>query len=321
MSVELGLWHGEGVRMGQVVDALDGLRRSAQLTAIRTSVVNLVVVAPDEAAATRAATAVHGLSGHHPGRTVVVVCRPGSRSRVDADVLLHADQAQGRTVWSEDVRLWVSGPVGRHLDSLVEPLTLPDLPVVAWFTGAPPGPAEPLLSAADAVIVDTKEPAEAHLAAVAALDQRHSVVDLAWARLTPWRSLLATSFDLPALRPFLGGVERAVAGGKPGARLLLGGWLVSRLALAASAVDLLDGRHASVEVHAAAGGRSAVVAVGRREGERSVWARAEVDGEVVASDATALPDDTMAWSVAHALTHLQRDRAHAQALQAALSLV
>lgn len=306
--------------MGEVVDALDGLRRTAQATATRTSVVNLVVVAPDEARATRAASAVHRLAGRHPGRTIIVVCRPGNAACLDADVLLHAAEAGGRLVWSEDVRLWVSGPLGQHLDSLIEPLTLPDLPVVVWFSGAPPGPAEPLLAAADAVVVDTKEPVEAHLTAVATLDARHVVLDLAWVRLRPWRTVLAGLFDTPALRLFLGRVYRAEVRGKPGARLLLGGWLVSRLGLSPAAVVLSSARHAGMVLHAALDGRAAVVTVQRVEGDRAVRASAEIDGRVVAEDRLALADDSMAWSLAEALTHLQRDDTHAQAVRTALAM-
>lgn len=320
LRTELGSWHGEGVRMGEVVDALDGLRRTAQHAATRTSVVNLVVVAPDEARATRAADAVKRLAGRHPGRTVFVVCRPGAAAGLDADVLLHATEAEGRRVWSEDVRLWVAGPLGQHLDSLIEPLTLPDLPVVVWFTASPPGPAEPLLAAADAVVVDTKEPAEAHLAAAAALDQRHTMLDLAWIRLRPWRTTLAGLFDAPVLRPFLGEVVRVTVRGKPGARLLLGGWLVSRLGLPASAVTLVEARHAAMVLEAGGADRRAVVTVERTDDERAVRGRAEIGGEQVAEDKRSLADDSMAWSLAEALTHLRRDRAHAQALQAALAL-
>ncbi|MEO6121260.1 MAG: glucose-6-phosphate dehydrogenase assembly protein OpcA [Acidimicrobiales bacterium] len=320
VSTDLGSWRGEGVGMGQVVEALNDLRRSAQHAATRTSVVSLIVVAPDDALANRAAEAVRALAGCHPGRTVVVVCRPGDEPRLDAEVALHADEAQGHQVWSEDVRLWVRGPLGRHLDSLVEPLTLPDLPVVVWFTGSPPGPSEPLLGPADAVVVDTKEPAPAHLAAVAALDHRHTVLDLAWIRLTPWRTLLAGMFEMAALRPFLAGVHRAEVSGKPGARLLLGGWLVSRLGLPVDAVALAPGRHAAITLHAEHEGRRAEVRVGRTEGERAVWARGDIDGRPDAEDRLALADDSMAWSLAEALTHLRRDRAHAQALQAALAL-
>lgn len=306
--------------MGQVLEALDGLRRAAQHAATRTSVVNLVVVAPDEERAARAGDAVHRLTGRHPGRTVVVVCTPGDAPPLDAEVLLHATEAEGRTVWSEDVRLRVRGDLGRHLDSLVEPLTLPDLPVVVWFTGAPPDPADLLLRAADVVVVDSKEPAEAHLAAVAALDQRHTVLDLAWFRLAPWRTLLGGLFDAPLLRPFLGAVHAVEARGKAGARLLLGGWAATRLGLPTSSVALSAGRHAGLVLHAEREGSTARVEVARQEGERAVTGRAEIDGEVVLTDRLNLSEDTLAWSLAEALTHLYRDRAHAQALPAALAL-
>lgn len=317
---EFGSWRGENVGMGEVLAALDGLRCGEQRAATRTSVVNLVVVAPDDAHAERAGSAIHRMGGRHPGRSVMVVCRQSATAGLDAEVALHGAVADGRRVWSEDVRLEVRGPLGRHLDSLVEPLTLPDLPVVVWFTGHPPALDEPLLHAADAVVVDTKEPAHEHLAAAAALAQRHTLVDLAWIRLHPWRSLLAGLFEPAAFRPFVTGVQTATVRGKPGARMLLGGWLMSRLALAASAIEMADGRHASISLTARHDDADATFAVWRTEGDRAVNARAEGAGGIDAEDRMALPDDSMSWSLAEALTHLRRDRVHAAALQAALAL-
>jgi len=326
---QFGSWSGENVTMGQVLSALDDLRRGEERAASRTSVVNLVVVAPDDARAARATNAIHGMGGRHPGRSVTVVCRgtgqddePGG---LDADVALHGSLADGHRVWSEDVRLGVRGPLSHHLDSLVEPLTLPDLPVVVWFTGHPPTLDEPLLQAADAVVVDTKEPAAEQLAAVSTLAQRHTVVDLAWIRLHPWRNLLAGLFEPTALRPFVTGITSATVSGKPGARLLLGGWLVSRLSLAPSAITLADGRHASMSLTGECGGERAEFRVWRSEGDRVVNARASTveggePGNIRADDRMALPDDAMSWSLAEALTHLRRDRVHAAALQAALAL-
>lgn len=326
---EFGSWSGQNVTMGQVLSALDDLRRGEQRAASRTSVVNLVVVAPDDARAARATSAIHGMGGRHPGRSVTVVCRGTGRDDgaggLDAAVALHGSLADGHRVWSEDVRLNVGGPLSRHLDSLVEPLTLPDLPVVVWFTGHPPPLDEPLLRAADAVVVDTKEPAAENLAAVATLAQRHTVVDLAWIRLHPWRNLLAGLFEPAALRPFVTGITSATVSGKPGARLLLGGWLVSRLSLAPAVVTMADGRHASMSLSAECDGERAEFRVWRAEGDRVVNASAStIDGEesgaTRADDRMALPDDAMSWCLAEALTHLRRDRVHAAALQAALAL-
>ena len=325
---ELGTWRGENVRVGEVLDALAELRRCEQRTATRTCVVNLVVRAENDDQADRACDALHRLGNRHPGRTIIAVGPPGGGaasgddpSSVDAEVALHGAEAEGHPVWSEDVRLHVRGSLLAHLDSLVEPLTLPDLPVVVWFTGRPPDPADPLLSAADAVIVDakTEEPGgEKSLPVVVSLSRRNLVLDLSWIRLRPWRELLAGLFDGPAFRPFLDGVRRAEVKGKPGPRLLLAGWLSSRLGLSRSQLDLVDVRHTSIALAAEHAGRTATFNVERREGERLVRGWVDIESGPHQEDRLALPDDSLSWSLAQALTHLRRDRVHGQAIQAAL---
>lgn len=322
----IGSWRGENVGVNQVLDALAELRRGEQRTATRTCVVNLVVRADDDDQADRAFAALHGLGTRHPGRTVVVVgaheAGDGPWS-MDADVELHGAEAEGHAVWSEDVRLHVRGALVGHLDSLVEPLTLPDLPVVVWFTGRPPQVDDPLLGTADAVIVDakTEEPGgERSLPGVVSLGRHNIVIDLSWMRLRPWRELLAGLFDGPVFRPFLDGVSRVVVTGKRGPRLLLAGWLVSRLGLTRDQVEQVDGRHLSVHLTAAHEGTTATFAVERREGERLVRALAQIDGGPTQEDRLALPDDSLSWSLAQALTHLRYDRVHGQAVQAALGL-
>lgn len=325
--LELGTWRGENVNVGQVLEALADLRRGEQRIATRTCVVNLVVRAGNDAQADRASAALHRLGGRHPGRTVVLVGTAGggddTESSMDAEVVLHGTEAEGHPVWSEDVRLHVRGPLLDHLDSLVEPLTLPDLPVVAWFVGPPPDPADPLLDAADALIVDakTEEPGgEKSLPAVVTLARRNVVIDLSWIRLRPWRELLGGLFDGPILRPFLDGVTRAEIRGKPGPRLLLAGWLSSRLGLSRKQLDLIDSRHTSMRLTAESDGAQATFIVERREGERMVHASADIDGGPTQEDRMSLADDSLSWSLAHALTHLRHDRVHSQAVQAALGL-
>ena len=64
------------------------------------------------------------------------------------------------------------------------------------------------------------------------------MTDLNWARLTPWRELLARFFDVPEWRPFLDAISGVRAGfavdmdGReihPSQALLLIGWLAARL--------------------------------------------------------------------------------------------
>lgn len=325
--LELGAWRGENVNIGQVLEALADLRRCEQRSATRTSVLNLVVRAGDDTQAGRAGAALHRLGGRHPGRIVVVVGPPGDGaggpSSMDAEVVLHGAEAEGHAVWSEDVRLRVRGPLLDHLDSVVEPLTLADLQVVVWFTGRPPDPADPLVGSADAVIVDakTEEPGgEKSLPAVVALSRRNVVIDLSWIRLRPWRELLAGLFDGPNLRPFLDGVTRAEVRGKPGPRLLLAGWLSSRLGLSRSQLELIDSRHTSMRLTAEIDGAQATFVVDRREGERMVHACADIAGGPTHEDRLSLADDSLSWSLAQALTHLRHDRVHSQAVHAALGL-
>lgn len=325
--LELGSWRAENVHVGQVLEALADLRRGEQRSATRTCVLNLVVRATDDPQATRACEALHRLGSRHPGRTVVVIgptrTADEAVSSMDADVVLHGAEAVGHAVWSEDVRLSVRGPLLDHLDSIIEPLTLPDLPVVAWFTGLPPDPDDTLLTTADAVILDakTEEPGgEKSLPAVVALGRRNVVIDLSWIRLRPWRELLAGLFVGPIMQPFVNGVRRAEVRGKPGPRLLLAGWLSSRLGLSHSQIHLVDSRHTSLRLTAEHDGRHATFLVERREGERMVHARAEVEGGPIHEDRLGLADDSLSWSLAHALTHLRHDRVHAQAVQSSLSL-
>ena len=320
-GIELGTWRRERVRLGEVLDALTELRRVEHRTATRTSVVNLVVLATTGDEGQRACTTLHELGGRHPGRTIVLVCdQDAGAAEIDAEVLLHGAEAEGHAVWSEDVTLRVSGPVGEHLDSVVEPLTLPDVPVAVWLVGRLVEPTDPLLSVADVVLVDTKEAwGEEMPLALANLVRRHTVIDLSWVRLRPWRELLAGLFEPAPLRPFLAGVQRAEVTGKPGPRHLLGGWLVSRLGLARPAVQLRDASHSMVRLVAEHDGAAATFTVERVEDTRLLRASARVEDGPSHEDHRPLPDHALTWSLAECLVHLERDRAYEEALHAALA--
>ena len=312
---ELGSWNGESVTAGQVLDALGGLRHGEQRTATRTAVVNLVVVAATEEEASRAGEAIRRMAGRHPGRTIVLLCDRSRSGPIDAGVSLHELAADGERVWWEDISLQVKGKAVDHLDSLVEPLTLGDLPVVVWFVGRPVGGSDPLLGAADAVIVDSRAAGGPSVfGTFSELTSRRVVVDLSWIRLRPWRLLLAGLFDGVAYRPFVHAVVSAAVTGKAGPRHLLAGWLASRLGLSRSHFHQEDSRHASMTLDSDVGGRRGRFAVERDEGARLVHASADVDGGPAHREVMSLPDDSLPWSLAEAITHLSRDRVYDEAL-------
>lgn len=317
----LSLWSDENVRIATVLDALEGLRKPEPMPPTRTSVLTLVVVATRMSSADRAGAALHELAGRHPARVLTLVVDGDSgEACIDAQLALLGSEAEGHPVWFEDVRLDVRGPVVGHLDSLIEPFTIPDLPVVAWFVDQLPVADDPLLSAADLLLVDARDFGDTEcftsLAALRALP----VVDLSWHRLRPWRELLASLFDNPDARPFLQGIRSVRVQGKTGPRHLLAGWIESRLRVPTAEVHLDEADHVTVEVIAEVDGRRGVFGVSRASDEAVVSAYSRIEGGPSAEMFVPLPEPTPAWGLAAALSALERDPVYEAALDAAITL-
>jgi hypothetical protein len=116
-------------------------------------------------------------------------------------------------------------------------------------------------------------------------------------------------------------VQTAEVHGKPGPRHLLAGWLADRLDLPRRALHLADARHASLRLHAEVDGERAVFVAERHGDERIVRASAKVEHGPAHEELFSLPDTTLAWSLAEALSDLESDPVYAQALASALDLV
>lgn len=170
--------------------------------AIGTPAVGMVltlVIVTDEENAYDALKAANEASREHPSRTLVVIKRvsrsPRDRAkpRLDAEVRVGADAGTGETVV---LRLY--GEVIDHAQSVVLPLLLPDAPVVVWWpVGAPSDPAkDPLGALAQRRVTDTYA-TEEPIQELSARAQTYTPgdTDLAWTRITPWRSMLAAALD------------------------------------------------------------------------------------------------------------------------------
>ncbi|MEV1010630.1 glucose-6-phosphate dehydrogenase assembly protein OpcA [Streptomyces sp. NPDC049881] len=158
-----------------------------------------LVIVTDEGNHYDALKAASEASKEHPSRILVVIKRPGrsprerAGARLDAEVRVGGEAGNGETVL-----LRLHGELSAHAYSVVLPLLLPDAPVVVWWPDeAPAHPADDLLGTlAQRRITDaaaTEDP-------VAALVSRAEVyapgdTDLAWTRVTPWRSVLAAALD------------------------------------------------------------------------------------------------------------------------------
>jgi glucose-6-phosphate dehydrogenase assembly protein OpcA len=247
ISAELGrIWSS----IALTAEGPDGEERRV---AARTSVMNLVVIAGRGEVGERVASIVEGLTGRHPSRTLIVTpADPDGPAWLDAQVQAHcvlpSDTAP--ETCSELVYLTCGGESGQHLSGLVAPLLIHDLPVTVWWPGEPhfeSPSARELLPMADRVLVDGSGwtgDGMAGIAAMAKLPARHDIeiADFAMLRQARWREAIASTFDRPALLPFLGHLDRievhyAARDGAPGTANVVRpmyhvAWLASRLAMA-----------------------------------------------------------------------------------------
>ncbi|MHA5049981.1 glucose-6-phosphate dehydrogenase assembly protein OpcA [Streptomyces sp. SD15] len=170
--------------------------------AIGTPAVGMVltlVIVTDEENAYDALKAANEASREHPSRTLVVIKRVSrsprdrTKSRLDAEVRVGADAGTGETVV---LRLY--GEVADHAQSVALPLLLPDAPVVVWWpVGSPRDPANDPLGALGQRRVTDSYSAEKPVNELRARAENYELgdTDLAWARITPWRSMLAAALD------------------------------------------------------------------------------------------------------------------------------
>lgn len=328
----VGTWEARGVSVAEVEAALSDLRSHDRRAAVRTSVLTLVVVASSEARAESAREVVSDLGGRNPSRAVLIVLSDEdvaepSRS-IDASAAVRAVAHESVTTSYDEISLRVRGRARFHLDSIVEPLLLPDVPVVVWLPSDLPSPGDPLLAAADRVIVDSRAVAEEGdddrhqvLPRIAALTRRLPVADLSWHRLAWWRTLLAGHFDNPAYRPFLRAVDNVEVAGNFGPRHLLGGWLLQRLALTPERMSLEPANHVSVRIRARHEGQRATFAVERPGPERTVDAWARVGEHPEVRQTLTMHRTWPALALAGALTRMGPDAVYREALDGAAALL
>lgn len=174
--------------------------------ATRASVLNLIIVAPDEGAADRAQDASEYLSQIHPCRVILfnrVRNTSGSRISPDIYATCDADGQNPSTPCIERIRIPVSDRMYRQLASLVQPLIIPELPAFLWWQGTPTISDASFIALARAsslTIIDSLRFGSTQdlyeLAELEAqLPLRAAIADLNWQRLQPWRELTAHFFD------------------------------------------------------------------------------------------------------------------------------
>jgi glucose-6-phosphate dehydrogenase assembly protein OpcA len=164
-------------------------------------------------------------AGEHPSRILVIRRHPGDGDcRLDAEVFGSGERGPG-----ELVLLDLRGELADQVACVVVPLLLPDTPVVTYWPGVgPANPAEhPLGAFANRRVTDLAASTDPK----GLLQQRAACyaegdTDLAWTRITLWRSLLATAVEQDTC--VVHHAEVAAEAGNSSAELLAV-WLETRL--------------------------------------------------------------------------------------------
>jgi glucose-6-phosphate dehydrogenase assembly protein OpcA len=194
----------------------------------RTSVATHLAWVPEEWVEA-AEDVLTGLADRHPSRTIVLFPRPHDAGGIEAEVAVDCFPAgAGREICTETIRVRLGGERAEVAWSVVQPLLLPDLPVFLRWRDMPPFGTrgfEGLLDVVDRLIVDSTE--WEHLPApygkLAEVFDHATVSDIAWARTSRWRPMLAS------LWPGIQAVGKIKVTGTAAQAYLLAGWLRSRL--------------------------------------------------------------------------------------------
>ncbi|HEU4947435.1 MAG TPA: glucose-6-phosphate dehydrogenase assembly protein OpcA [Kribbella sp.] len=211
-----------GTTSSEIASALLRARRNAGSPAM--GMVGTIVVVVDEASHHDAMKAANEAGREHPSRVLVAILRPGrGAGGLDAEVRV------GEGIPGEAVLLRLHGELAKHPQSVVTPLLLPDSPVIVWWPGVGPKvPHEDPLGALGRRRVTDAANIRRTSVDFTARAQGYAPgdTDFAWARLTPWRALLAAALD--QYPTAVTGAEVVSAKGNASADLM-SAWLQSRL--------------------------------------------------------------------------------------------
>ena len=194
----------------------------------RTSVMTHTAWVPEEWVEA-AEDVLSGLAERHPSRTVVLFPQPDDDDGLDGEVEVDVyPVGEGRRICTETIRIRLKGRRADVPASVVQPLLLPDLPAFLRWRGLPPFGAEyfeGLVDVVDRLIVDSTEWPNLpdSYRGLSEIFDRVAVSDIAWARTSRWRPMLAS------LWPQIADVERIRVTGTAAQAHLLAGWLRSRL--------------------------------------------------------------------------------------------
>jgi glucose-6-phosphate dehydrogenase assembly protein OpcA len=250
-----------------------GVQRSCTMT--------LVVAAEESEDAAGVGETIAALMPEHPARAISIRLRGAARSALTERVYAQCWQpfGQRRQICCEQIEIGVSDADLAEIAPVLLALAAPDLPLIVWCRSsrlAAMPEFERIAALARKVLVDTTAFADvkAALARFAEAAVRGVVIgDLAWTRLTRWRSVLSQVFENRSYLERLAGIRTVAVvwgGAYEALAWYMAAWLQDALADAGvrAAVSLTEeGAENLIRVELAGEGLHLRLA---REGERLV---------------------------------------------------
>ncbi|HEX8634436.1 MAG TPA: glucose-6-phosphate dehydrogenase assembly protein OpcA [Pyrinomonadaceae bacterium] len=218
---------------------------------MRVCVLNLIVYAAPGEDRAKIDELLDVVTEYAPSRALVLIAdREATETRLEAYVSTRcqaASKGAAKQVCGEQVTIEAGGAAVATVASAIEPLVVPDVPVFLWWKDIPHEEDKlfnRLVELSDRVVIDSlvfDRPHEDMRRLAQLIGERRQFMltsDLNWGRLTSWRNLVASFWDVADYRPHLDAIDHVlVEYDRPEAAtadiaaqaLLAVGWLASAL--------------------------------------------------------------------------------------------
>jgi glucose-6-phosphate dehydrogenase assembly protein OpcA len=221
-----------------------------EASVVRVCVLNLIVYSSHHEDRAEIDAVLDEVTAHTPSRALVLIAdRASTEAKLEAYVSTRCqvERKGAKQVCGEQITIEASGAQVQTAASAIEPLVVPDVPVFLWWKDIPHEEDKlfnRLVELSDRVVIDSlvfDHPHEDMQRLAQLISERRQyllVSDVNWGRLTSWRNLIASFWDVADYRPHLDAVEHLLIEFDPpdaateeiaAQALLVVGWMASRL--------------------------------------------------------------------------------------------
>src|SRR4051812_35614544 len=190
-------------------------QETANSAITRACTLNLIVYTSAREDRESTSQLVEEINTQHPGRTIILIAdRDSTVNSLDAFVSTRCRALSGALtgLCGEQITIEANGDAVDTAATAVTPLLIPDVPVFLWWKDVPDYSDKLwryLVDFSDRVVVDSTafDNITGDFDSLDQLLAEHSheliLSDLNWGRLTEWRALLASFWDVPSYREYL----------------------------------------------------------------------------------------------------------------------